>query len=116
MEAEYMALSDCSRQVVWVRQVLKELGLPLKPTPLNIDNEGAIFTAENPITEHRSKHIDIRYHYIREVIERKHVELFHVADDENPADMLTKNLGRIKHGKFRVEAGLRFAADSARHT
>ena len=111
MEVKYMALSDCSRQVVWIRQLLKELDLPLKSTPISVDNQSAIFTATNPITEHRSKHIDIRYHYIREVIDRKEVEIFHIPGEDNPADMFTKNLGHVKHGKFREAVGLRFAAN-----
>ncbi|KAJ3559232.1 hypothetical protein NM688_g461 [Phlebia brevispora] len=114
MESEYMALSDCSRQVVWVRQLLNELGLPLKPTPISVDNQSAIFTTTNPIMERRSKHIDIRYHYICEVIERNEVEVLHIASEDNPADMFTKNLGHVKHHKFCEAVGLRFAAKSAR--
>ena len=68
-EAEYMALSDCSRQVVWVRSLLGELGYRLNAIPICGDNQGSIFMASNPVTEARSKHIDIRYHYIRKVIE-----------------------------------------------
>ncbi len=110
MEAEYMALSDCSRQVVWIRQLLAEIGFNMEPTPLCTDNMGAIFTSSNAITERRSKHIDIRFHYIREVIERKEVDLLHIPSEDNPADMLTKNLGHVKHHKFREAVGLRFAA------
>src|SRR6266436_185325 len=73
-EAEYMALSDCSRQVVWMHTLMGELGYNLKPIPICGDNQGSIFIASNPVTEKQSKHIDIRYHYIREVIERKLTE------------------------------------------
>jgi len=66
-EAEYMALSDCSRQVVWMHTLMGELGYSLKPIPICGDNQGSIFIASNPVTERRSKHIDIRYHYVREV-------------------------------------------------
>jgi hypothetical protein len=61
-EAEYMALSDCSRQVVWMHTLMGELGYKLKPIPICGDNQGSIFIASNPVTEKRSKHIDIRYH------------------------------------------------------
>ena len=71
MEAEYMTLSDCSRQVVWMHTPLGELGYHLKPIPICGDNQGSIFIACNPVTEKPSKHIDIHYHYIREVVERK---------------------------------------------
>ena len=68
-EAEYMALSDCSRQVVWMHTLLGELGYHLKPILISGDNQGLIFIASNPVTKKWSKHIDICYHYIHEVIE-----------------------------------------------
>jgi len=105
-EAEYMALSDCSRQVVWMHTLLGELGYHLKAVPICGDNQGSIFIASNPITEKRSKHIDIRFHYIREVIDRGLVTLYFVDGENNPADLLTKNLGRIKFVKFRQMLGL----------
>ncbi|TFY50378.1 hypothetical protein EVJ58_g11073, partial [Rhodofomes roseus] len=111
-EAEYMSLSDCSRQVVWVKMLLKEIGYLLGALPICSDNQGAIFIGSNPVTERRSKHIDIRYHYIRELIEEKQVELFYISTDENPADLFTKNLGRVKFLKFRGMLGLRFYESS----
>src|SRR6202000_630673 len=99
-EAEYMALSDCSRQVVWMHTLLGELGYDLRPIPICGDNQGSIFISSNPVTEKHSKHIDIRYHYIREVIARKLAEVYFIDGDNNPADMLTKNLGIIKFQKF----------------
>ena len=66
--------------------------------------------ASNPITERRSKHIDIRFHYIRDVIERKLVQVFYLEGEENPADLFTKNLGLVKFAKFRQMLGLTFAA------
>ena len=107
-EAEYMALSDCSRQVVWIKQLLQEIGINLGPIPICGDNQGSIFMANNPITEKRSKHIDIRYHYIREVVAEKKVELFFIPGDDNPADLFTKNLGHVKFLKFRPFLGLQF--------
>jgi hypothetical protein len=108
-EAEYMALSDCSRQVVWIRTLLWELGYRLKPIPICGDNQGSIFIASNPVTEKRSKHIDIRFHYIREVVERKLAEIYFIDGEENPADLLTKNLGSVKFLKFRPAYGLTFS-------
>lgn len=107
-EAEYMALSDCSRQCVWVHQLFKELGYSLKPIEISGDNQGSIFIASNPVTEKRSKHVDIRYHYIREVIARGLVEVTFIPGEDNPADLLTKNLGRVKFEKFRSMYGLYF--------
>jgi hypothetical protein len=107
-EAEYMALSDCARQAVWMKTLLSELGLSMVATPIYGDNQGSIFIASNPITEKRSKHIDIRYHYVRDCVEEKKVELMFIPGEDNPADMLTKNLGRIKFEKFRDLLGLDF--------
>ena len=105
-EAEYMALSDCSRQVVWFRTLLSEIGYNLKAIPICGDNQGSIFMASNPITERRSKHIDIRYHYIRKVIEDGIVTVLFIEGSDNPADLFTKNLGHVKFKKFRKALGL----------
>ena len=103
-----MALSDCSRQVVWYKTLLDELGYKLSPIPICGDNQGSLFMASNPITESRSKHIDLRYHYIREKIVEKQVEVYFIDGNDNPADMLTKNLGHVKFLKFRGMLGLYF--------
>ena len=107
-EAEYMALSDCSRQIVWMHTLLGELDYYLKPIPICGDNQGSIFIASNPVTEKCSKHIDIRYHYILEVIARKLTELYFIDGENNPADLLTKNRGSVKFLKFRAMLGLKF--------
>ena len=107
-EAEYMALSDCSRQVVWMHTLLGKLGYKMKPIPICGDNQGSIFITSNPVTEKWSKHIDIRFHYIWEVIERKLAEVFFIDGDKNPADLLTKNLGSVKFLQFRPRYGLHF--------
>ena len=99
-EAEYMALSDCSCQVVWVKTLLKEIEFNLNTIPIYGDNQGSIFITSNPVTEKRSKHIDIHYHYIQDVIAEGHVEVYFIDGDNNPADMLTKNLGHVKFNLF----------------
>ena len=106
-EAKYMALMDCSHQVVWYHTLMGELGYNLKPMPI-CGNQGSIFITSNPVTKKQSKHIDIHYHYIREVIERKLMEVFFIDGDKNPADLLTKNLGSVKFLQFHPEYGLRF--------
>lgn len=111
-EAEYMSLSDTSRQLVWIRTLFQELGINLGPIPLCGDNQGSIFLASNPVQEKRIKHIDLRYHYIREIIRQKQIELFFIEGAENPADLFTKNLGRIKFLKFREQLGLEFYSSS----
>jgi hypothetical protein len=103
-----MSLSDASRQLVWVNMLLSKLGLDPTPIPLCGDNQGAIFMASNPVQECRIKHIDICYHFIRQVIQDNVVELYFIDGTKNPADMFTKNLGHIKFLKFRSQLGLHF--------
>ena len=103
-----MALSDTSRQAVWIQSLLAELGFPIKTIPICGDNQGSIFIGSNPVQERRSKHIDIRYHFVRQLIEEKKIELFFVEGAENPADLFTKNLGAQKFLKFREQLGLEF--------
>jgi len=107
-EAEYMAVSDCAKQVMWLKQMFKELGLPVDKIPICSDNNGAIFLSNNPVQEKRVKHIDIKHHYIRECIEDEEVEVLRVDTDDNTADIFTKPLGAIKFNKFRDLLGLVF--------
>ena len=107
-----MALSDCACQVTWIQSLLGELGYKLKPVPVCGDNQGSIFMASNPVTETRSKHIDIKYHGIREAISRGLIELFFIDGAKNPADLLTKNLPQDKFLKFRSQLGLQFPGSS----
>jgi len=111
-EAEYMALSDCARQVTWIWSLLGELSYKLKAILICGDNQGSIFMASNPVMEPRSKHIDICYHRIRESVVKGNVELFFIDGAENPADLLTKNLPRKKFTKFRAQLGLQFPSGS----
>ncbi len=99
-EAEYMSLSDTSHQLVCVRNLFSKLGIELAPVLLYGDNQGTIFIASNPVQEKRSKHIDLCYHYIRDVVQSDKVELFFVKGTQNPADMFTKNLECVKFLKF----------------
>jgi hypothetical protein len=107
-EAEYMSLSDASRQLLWVHSLMNEIGIPITTIPLCGDNQGAIFIASNPITEKRTKHMDIRYHFIREVVDSGKVKLLFVSSEENPADMLTKNLTWDKFLRCRLRLGISF--------
>jgi hypothetical protein len=97
-----------SRQVVWIKTLLQEIGLDTDPIPLSGDNQGAIFMASNPVQEQRIKHIDICYHYICQVVKDKKIELYFIDGSKNPADMFTKNLGRVKFLEFRKQLGLEF--------
>jgi hypothetical protein len=103
-EAEYMAAYAAIQEIIWVRGVLGEIGLDefelcptAAPTTLFMDNKSAINLAENPIHHKRSKHIRIKYHWIREQIQASVVKLQHVSTTEMVADIFTKSLGERLH-------------------
>ena len=95
-----MAFSDCSQQAVWIKSLLNELDIDVGPIHIDGDNQGSLFIRSNPVQEKQSKHIDIRYHFIRQCVEEKKISLYYVKGAENPADMFTKNLGKVKFLKF----------------
>ena len=79
-ESEYMELAATGRQCAWLRSFSAEIGFPFtQATTICADNQAAIFLAINPAVERRTKHIDIRHHYIREQVETKVIDLYHIA-------------------------------------
>ena len=108
-EAEYMAMCATAKETVYLRKIFKELGLTKyisSATILNSDNLSAQELVKNPVYHPRSKHIDIRYHYIRDVYAKNEICLQYVPTNDMPADILTKNLTKTKHWKFMTMMGL----------
>ena len=103
-----MALSDCARDCAWYKILFEELGKTIPHIPLYGDSRGAIFNSQNPVTQKGVKHIEIRYHYIREQMEKGTIKLFAVPTADTPADMFTKNLGPLLFLKHRQSLGLEF--------
>jgi hypothetical protein len=101
-----MALSSCSRQAAWLQNFFDEIGKPIRSVPIYGDNQGSIFIASNLMTNKLSKHIDTQYHFVHQQVQVELVELYYVKTNENPADILTKPLGRVKFQKFRPWLGL----------
>jgi len=94
-EAEYMAISSTIQEVKWITQLLLELELPVKfPVKLLCDNQAAIAISTNDVNHNRTKHIDIRHHYIREAIKNKQVDVSWISTDKQLADILTKPLAK----------------------
>ena len=111
-EAEYIAASDSSREAIWLRYLASELtGTPLsKPTLLRCDNQSAIKLVDNSDMFHaRTKHIDIRYHFIRELVDDKKIRLEYCPTNEMAADLLTKPLPRARLAALSFTLGLRQA-------
>lgn len=108
-EAEYMAMSNASKEVVYLKNLLEEIGFPeLVSNPIKLygDNLSAIQLVKNPVYHSRSKHIDIRVHYIREVYEKNIMELKYCSTTEMVADVLTKVLCKQKHMKLAKMLGM----------
>ncbi|GKC15501.1 retrotransposon protein, putative, ty1-copia subclass [Tanacetum coccineum] len=88
--AEYMALTEAVKEEIWLRGLLKELGVELNYVAVNCDNQGAIHLSWNHVFYERTKHINVRYHSIREVLKAKTVKVLKVGTEHNVADALTK--------------------------
>ncbi|GJY82748.1 copia protein [Tanacetum coccineum] len=93
-EAEYIAMSGCCAQILWMRSQLTDYGFAFNKIPLYCDNRSAIALCCNNVQHSRSKHIDIRHHFIREQVEKGVVELYFVSTDYQLADIFTKALPR----------------------
>jgi hypothetical protein len=106
-EAEYIALSSAAQEIVWLRRILSDLGMEMSnPTQIMEDNQGSIAMSRNPILHSRSKHIDIRYHFIREAVDHGVIDLTYCPTKEMVADVLTKPLPKGQFEHLRVKMGL----------
>ena len=96
-EAEYVALATATQEAKFLRQLLSDLiCFPCKSVCMYVDNQGAIALANNPIHHQRSKHIDVKYHYVRLEIQNRVLELAYIPTDNNVADVFTKPVTRAK--------------------
>ncbi|GKD81586.1 copia protein, partial [Tanacetum coccineum] len=93
-KAKYIAMSGCCTQILWMRSQLTDHGFVLNKIPLYCDNRSAIALCCNNVQHSRSKHIDIRHHFIREQVEKGVVELYFMTTDYQLADIFTKALPR----------------------
>nr|GFB53091.1 retrovirus-related Pol polyprotein from transposon TNT 1-94 [Tanacetum cinerariifolium] len=93
-EAKYIALSGCCAQILWMRSQLSDYGLGFNEIPMYCDNKSAIALCCNNVQHSRSKHIDIRYHFIKEQVENGRIELYFVNIEYQLTYLFTKALGR----------------------
>ena len=110
-EAEYIAQTSAAKEALWLRSYWKEITdtKSLAPTKLHSNNQGAIALAKSAAYHSRTKHIDIRYHFIRDTIERQVVSLTYCPTEDMVADILTKAVPRQQFEKLRNLMGVRAA-------
>jgi hypothetical protein len=91
-EAEYIAAGHCCTQLLWMRQTLRDYGYNFSKVPLLCDNESAIRMADNPVEHSRTKHIAIRYHFLRDHQQKGDIEIAYINTKDQLADIFTKSL------------------------
>ena len=99
-ESEFKAIAESMKKVIWMRNVLRFLEVDFGKISIWNDNMGAIKIAKSAASCGRTKHIDLRYFFVREILEQNDFELDHVAGDVNIADTFTKSLGKNKFNQF----------------
>lgn len=107
-EAEYIACCAATKEAIWLSRLYAEVRNVKNPTPITImvDNNGTIDLAQNSTVGERSKHIDVKYHFVRESVQKKKVSLNRCDTADQVADPLTKPLEKVKHQKFTKLQGL----------
>lgn len=106
-EAEYIAGCSASCKVVWLRKLLLGLfDVELEASGIFCDNQSCIKYYENPVYHEKTKHIENRFHYIWDMVQKGAVKLQYVATEEQVADVLTKPLSCLKFGYFRDKLGV----------
>ena len=105
-EAEYMAAAGCCANVLWMKSQLSDYGIQYKMVPIFCDNTSAIAISNNPVLHQRTKHIDIRYHFIRDHISNGEIELHFIPTEYQLADIFTKPLDEPTFTRLKAELGM----------
>jgi len=101
-EAEYYSLSECAKHSLWYKNLLNELGIKINNVKIFVDNKAIIYNSENQSINPKSKHIDIRYHHIRDLVNKRLIKLNYISTKENLANGFTKYLNNASMDKFRI--------------
>ena len=106
-EAEYRAVFTAVVECIWLRRLMVDLGVGQSSvTTILTDNQSALAVARNPIFHACTKHIEVHYHYVREILSAREISLAYVPTQDNLADLFTKALPREKFEAFRKALGL----------
>ncbi|GJU43634.1 putative ribonuclease H-like domain-containing protein [Tanacetum coccineum] len=105
-KAEYVAAANCCRQVLWIQNQMMDYGFNFMNTRIHINNERTISVIKNSIAHSRTKHIEIRFHFIRDCYEKRLIEVIKIHTDSNVADLLTKGFDVTRFNFFMVSIGM----------
>ena len=105
-QAEYIAAGSCCSQLLWMKKLLSDYGISQDIVVVYCDNSNAIDISKNPVQHSKTKYIEIRYHFIRDLVERKIVALEYIPTERQNADIFTKCLDRSKFETLRQVIGV----------
>ena len=103
-EAEYIAAAACTSQIIWIQSQLRDYAINMKKVPLYCDSQSAIRICPNPLQHSKTKHIALRYHFIKDHVEDGNIEIHFVKTTEQFVDIFTKPLD--EKSLVRILAGL----------
>jgi hypothetical protein len=113
-EVEFVAASQAGQEVVYLRALLRGFGYPqVRATEIWEDNASCIMMSENPTNRDRSRHVDVKVHFLRDLVRDGHVKLLKCAGTQNVSDALTKSLPRPafeKHREYMIGTRVPFSA------
>ncbi|GJT32262.1 retrovirus-related pol polyprotein from transposon TNT 1-94 [Tanacetum coccineum] len=104
--AEYVSAGKACQQALWMKQALIDYDVRLDDVPIMCDNKGAIDLSKNPVQHSRTKHIEIRHHFLRDNVQKGHISIEKVTSIDNIADILTKPLKRESFNYLRLGLGM----------
>ncbi|GJT89119.1 copia protein [Tanacetum coccineum] len=105
-EAEYVSAEKACQQALWMKQALVDYGISLDDIPIMCDNKGAIDLSKNPVQHSRTKHIEIRHHFLRDNVQKGNISIEKVSSEDNIANILTKSLKREPFNYLRLGLGM----------
>ncbi|GKF14737.1 hypothetical protein Tco_0056199, partial [Tanacetum coccineum] len=105
-KAEYVAATNCYRQVLWIQNQMIDYGFNFMNTKIHIDNDSTISVIKNPVAHSRTKHIKIRFYFIRDCYEKRLIDVLKIYTDNNVADLLTKGFYVTRFNFLVVSIGM----------
>jgi hypothetical protein len=105
-EAEYVAAASCCSQLLWISYTMSDFGEEYTHVPLQCDSTSAISIAKNPMLHSKTKHIEVRYHFLRDNVENGKIALIHVPTHDQLADIFIKPLDQATFTRLQGELGV----------